>query len=161
MLIAMAGLPSTGKSTLASCVESEIGAVVLDKDRVRAALFPPRVLDYSAVQNDIAMAAIYEAVRAIHKANPKQAVILDGRTFLRPGQVQSLLDLASSLDEKPWIIECVCETLGRSSIDLANTKSWTPQTRAREARGKGLSRGLGLVVLVAKDVRARSNPSRP
>ena len=52
------------------------------------------------------------------------------------------------------------ETLGRSSIDLANTKSWTPQARAREARGKGLSRGLGLVVLVAKDVRARSNPSR-
>src|SRR5262249_18637095 len=53
------------------------------------------------------------------------------------------------------------ETLGRSSIDLANTKFWTPQARAREARGKGLSRGLGLVVLVAKDVRVRSNPSRP
>jgi predicted kinase len=43
MLIAMAGLPGSGKSTLATCLEPRLGAVVLDKDRVRAALFPPRV----------------------------------------------------------------------------------------------------------------------
>src|SRR5207244_9756716 len=68
-----------------------------------------RVLDYSAVQDDITMAAIYQAASAILKANPKQAVILDGRTFLRPGQVQSLLDMAAALGERPWIVECVCD----------------------------------------------------
>jgi hypothetical protein len=33
MLVAMAGLPGAGKSTLAACLEKELGAVVLDKDR--------------------------------------------------------------------------------------------------------------------------------
>src|SRR5262249_28925574 len=109
VLIAMAGLPGSGKSTLAACLERELGAVVLSKDRVRAALFPPRVLDYSAGQDDLTMAAIYQAAARILTANPREAVVIDGRTFLRPGQVPSLLDLAASLGEKPWIIECVCD----------------------------------------------------
>jgi predicted kinase len=105
MLVAMAGLPGTGKSTLAACLEERLGMVVLDKDRVRAALFPPRVLDYSAEQDDLTMAAIFQAAAAILHANPGQTVIIDGRTFLRPGQVRSLLDLG----EPPRIIECVCD----------------------------------------------------
>ena len=109
MLIAMSGLPGSGKSTLAACLEERLGAVVLDKDRVRAALFPPRVLDYSAVQDDITMATIYQAAAAILKADPRQAVIIDGRTFLRPGQLGPLLDLAASLDERPRVVECVCD----------------------------------------------------
>src|SRR5262245_39194107 len=109
MLIAMAGLPGSGKSTLAGCLAGELGAVVLGKDDVRAVLFPPRVLDYSAVQDEIAVAAIYQAAAAILRANPEQAVILDGRTFLRPGQLQPLLDLAASLGERPFVIECVCD----------------------------------------------------
>ena len=36
-------------------------------------------------------------------------MVIDGRTFLRPGQVRSLLDLAGSLGERPRIIECVCD----------------------------------------------------
>jgi len=109
MLIAMAGLPSTGKSTLAACLEREMGAVVLGKDVVRAALFPARVLDYSAVQDEIAMSAIYEAAAAILRADPRRAVIIDGRTFLRPGPLQPLLDLAASLGERLFLIECVCD----------------------------------------------------
>jgi adenylylsulfate kinase len=109
MLIAMAGLPGTGKSTLAACLERDLEAVVLDKDRVRAALFPPRVLDYSAAQDDIAMAAVYRAAAAILGANPRQAVILDGRTFLRAAQVSDLLVLAASLGEPSRVIECVCD----------------------------------------------------
>jgi predicted kinase len=122
VLIAMAGLPASGKSTLAARLEAELGAVVLDKDRVRAALFPPRVLDYSAAQDDVAMAAVYQAAAAILRANPGQAVILDGRTFLRPGQVQPLLDLAESLGESLRVVECVCGddvARGRLERDLA------------------------------------------
>jgi len=108
MLIAMAGLPGSGKSTLAAGLKRELGAVVLNKDQVRAALFPPCVLDYSAEQDDIAMAAIYQAAMAILKANPSQTVILDGRTFLRPGQVNDLLAV-TSLGVAPKVIECVCD----------------------------------------------------
>jgi predicted kinase len=48
MLIAMAGLPASGKSTLAARLASELAGVVLSKDQVRAALFPPPVLDSSS-----------------------------------------------------------------------------------------------------------------
>jgi predicted kinase len=109
VLIAMAGLPASGKSTLAACLAQELRAVVLDKDRVRAALFPNPVLDYSAVQDDIAMTAIYQAAAAILRAEPKRVVILDGRTFLLPDQLQPFLDLCASVGEQPRIIECVCD----------------------------------------------------
>ena len=55
------------------------------------------------------MAAIYEAAVAILKGDPRQVVILDGRTFLRAGQVQSLLERTASLSEQPRVLECVCE----------------------------------------------------
>jgi predicted kinase len=105
----MAGLPGTGKSTLAACLERGLGAAVLSKDRVRAALFPPPVLDYSDVQDDVTMDAVYRAAAAVLRADPRGAVIIDGRTFLRPGQVRSLLELATPLGERPHIIECVCD----------------------------------------------------
>ena len=109
MLIAMAGLPGTGKSTLAGRLKLELGAVVLNKDEVRAVLFPPPVLDYSAVQDDVCMAAIYGATAVILRTFPRQAVILDGRSFSRAYQVRDLMALAASLNETPRIIECVCD----------------------------------------------------
>jgi adenylylsulfate kinase len=109
VLIAMAGLPGSGKSTLAACLERERGAVVLGKDQVRAALFPAPVLDYSAAQDDITMAAIYQAAAAILQADPRRAVVIDGRTFLRPGQVRPLLDLAAAVGQRLLVIECVCD----------------------------------------------------
>jgi adenylylsulfate kinase len=123
MLVAMAGLPGSGKSTLAARLAQRLGAVVLDKDRVRAALFPPGVLDYSDVQDDVTMAAVYQAAAAILRADPPRAVVLDGRTFLRPGQVGPLLALADALGERPRIIECVCDdevARGRLERDRAD-----------------------------------------
>jgi predicted kinase len=108
MLIAMAGLPGTGKSTLAAGLSAELGAVVLGKDAVRAVLFPPPVLDYSAEQDDITMTAIYRAAAYILQRSPDRAVILDGRTFLRSDQVRDLLALAASVHQPPRVIECVC-----------------------------------------------------
>lgn len=108
MLIAMAGLPATGKSTIAAGLKRVLNAAVLNKDEVRAALFPEVVLDYSDEQNDLAMAAIYNATAAILKKNPEQAVIIDGRTFLRAYQVHDLLELARSVNQYPCVIECVC-----------------------------------------------------
>src|SRR5947209_2269421 len=46
MLIAMAGLPGTGKSTLARQMARALSGVVLDKDVIRAALFPPALVEY-------------------------------------------------------------------------------------------------------------------
>ena len=84
MLIAMAGLPASGKSALAERLARDLNGVVLSKDQVRAALFPPLALGYSTAENDITMAAIYAAARYIRTTFPQHPVILDGRTFLRP-----------------------------------------------------------------------------
>ena len=40
MLIAMAGLPGTGKSTLATALADALPAVVLDKDKLRTGSYP-------------------------------------------------------------------------------------------------------------------------
>ena len=109
MLVALAGLPGTGKSTIAAGLRDALGAVVLNKDEVRAVLFPPPVLDYSAEQNDIAMRAIYAAAARILQTHPAQTVLLDGRTFLRGYQLRDLHALAATVGQPARLIECVCD----------------------------------------------------
>ena len=125
MLIVMAGLPGTGKSSLAAALQPLLGAVILNKDTVRAVLFPAPVLDYSTAQDDVCMAAIYQAAAVILKALPRQAVIIDGRTFLRSYQIHDVLALAASLNAPAHFIECVCEddiAKARLESDLAQGK---------------------------------------
>lgn len=118
MLIAMAGLPGTGKSTLATRLAASLGGVVLSKDEVRAALFPLPVLDHSPAENDISMAAVFEAARYIRAAFPQHPVIIDGRTFLRSSQVRAFEALSRALDDEPHIIECICaEAIARQRLD--------------------------------------------
>ena len=51
----MAGLPGSGKTTLARALAGAVGGVVISKDDVRAALFPGELTDYSAEQDDLCM----------------------------------------------------------------------------------------------------------
>jgi predicted kinase len=108
VLIAMVGLPGTGKSTVAARLAAERGCAVLSKDVVRSVLFPPPVLDYSAEQNEIAMSAVYRAAGYILGAHPTCPVFLDGRTFTKPGQLDAPLALAASFGIPLHVIECVC-----------------------------------------------------
>ena len=108
MLIVMAGLPGTGKSTLAVRISDEVGGAILSKDVVRAALFPTSVLDYSSAQDEIAMSAVYAAAQYILGKQPSGKVILDGRTFLKPGQLDTPIQLAAVLEQPFRVIECIC-----------------------------------------------------
>jgi adenylylsulfate kinase len=127
MLNVMAGLPGTGKSTIAARLAEELGAMVLNKDTVRAALFPPPVLDYSAEQDDICLEAIYHAAACIFIAFPGRAVILDGRTFLRGKQVDDLLHLASDIGEIPRIIESIYEdTVAKQRLEKDQSQGGHP-----------------------------------
>lgn len=118
MLIAMAGLPGTGKSTLAARIAERIGGLVLNKDVVRAELFP--VVEYTREQDDAAVAWMYaEAARRI----AEQPVIIDGRTFSKAYQARDLFEAAARMGVEPRIIECVASdevVKARLERDLAS-----------------------------------------
>jgi adenylylsulfate kinase len=106
LLVAMAGLPGTGKSTLARRLAHLLPAVVVDKDRLRAALFPPDEIDYSARQDDLCFEAGLHAAAYLLKKG--RTVILDGRTFSKAYQVEHLRQFAGAVHARLEIIECCC-----------------------------------------------------
>jgi predicted kinase len=108
MLIAMAGLPGTGKSTIARHLAAALHAVVLDKDRIRAAVFPPDEIDYSSGQDDFCMQLMLLAAEYVLSRDCERAVILDGRTFSRTRQLDTCAALATRLGVSFRVIECAC-----------------------------------------------------
>jgi predicted kinase len=105
LLIAMAGLPGSGKSALARRMAEILPAVVLDKDALRSALFPPHEIEYSKRQDDLCFDLLLQA--ASYLTDKGRIVILDGRTFTRHYQVKRLLHFAQAAGVKLAIIECV------------------------------------------------------
>jgi predicted kinase len=113
MLIAMAGLPGTGKSTLARALAEDlrqdgIEAIVLDKDETRAALFPPPTIEYSAEQDDLCVEIMLQVAAFLLRRDPERVIVLDGRTFTRTSQVMHIA--AAERFGSPLIfIECRCD----------------------------------------------------
>src|SRR5437899_7149397 len=108
MLILMAGLPGTGKSTLSRALAAELGGTVLDKDAMRAALFPPSHIEYSTEQDEFVMRVMLKVAGYIFRKDPSRFVFLDGRTFSRRYQLNRATGYAEAISQ-PWrIIECVC-----------------------------------------------------
>lgn len=120
MLIAMAGLPGTGKSTLAHHIADALPAIVLDKDVIRAALFPPPWIEYTTEQDDFCMSIMFQVSTYLHRKHPHQPIILDGRTFSRHYQVMALKRFAEELQTPLKIIECICsDETARQRLEAA------------------------------------------
>lgn len=117
MIVLMAGLPGTGKSTLARAVASRLRGKVLSKDEIRHVLFAPADVEYSTAQDDFVMEIMLQAAGWIFRQNPGRLVLLDGRTFSRRYQIHRVLEVARALSQ-PWrILECVCpEDIARTRI---------------------------------------------
>ncbi len=106
LLIAMAGLPGTGKSTLAARLAEALPAVVLDKDKLRAGLLPPERIEYTRAQDDYIFELLLKA--AEYNLNRGRHVILDGRTFTRGYQVDRMELFAKEHKADFRILECIC-----------------------------------------------------
>ena len=106
VLIAMAGMPASGKSVLARELAQVLGAQVLDKDEVRAALFPTVEIEYSLRQDDFCFGIMLEV--AGYLLQKGRDIILDGRPFAYRYQMDAVVNYASENEIPLKVIECTC-----------------------------------------------------
>jgi len=118
----MAGLPGTGKSTLARAVAERIGCAVLDKDIIRAALFEPARVEYSPEQDDFCQEIILQTAAHLLAKDARLHVLLDGRTFSRRYQRENVIAFCRHTGTAWAVVECVCAertALGRLAEAVA------------------------------------------
>jgi adenylylsulfate kinase len=114
----MAGLPGTGKSSIARALAAQMGGAVLDKDPIRAALFPPAEIEYSATQDDFCVAIMLQVADYLFRKDADKIVILDGRPFAKRYQRAELGRFSEAHGIPLRIIECVCsEQTARARLE--------------------------------------------
>ena len=106
--VLFAGLPGTGKSTLARALAERLGAAVLDKDRVRGALFPGVLTDYSTEQDELCMRAMLESAVYLTARQRTVYIFFDGRTFSMQTQIEEVLCVAERAGACWRIVHLTC-----------------------------------------------------
>ena len=94
----LAGLPGTGKSTLAEALSTQLrGSIILNKDTVRAALFPGEATDYSEAQDNLCIDSMLSAAGYLcGQPHPPRFIFFDGRTFSRAAHIQAIIEAAEA-----------------------------------------------------------------
>jgi predicted kinase len=108
MIVIMAGLPGTGKSTVARELAHRLRGVVLDKDAIRAALFAPAQVEYSLTQDDFCQEIMLRTAAYLLAKDSEIPILLDGRTFSRRYQRQQVIEFCRQIGTTWAILECVC-----------------------------------------------------
>ncbi|MEO7194474.1 MAG: AAA family ATPase [Pseudonocardiaceae bacterium] len=110
MIVQLAGLPGTGKSALAAELVHRLegSALLLDKDRVRHALFGPQHTRYTREQDDFCVLTMFQTAAWHLRRTPSSIVIFDGRTCSRAYQVAQVRRFATRTRQPLRLIECVC-----------------------------------------------------
>jgi predicted kinase len=106
--VLFAGLPGTGKSTLARAMAARLDAAILDKDRVRGALFPGPLTDYSALQDQVCMRAMLAAAAYLTERRRVPLIFFDGRTFSTQAQRDEVLKAAGQAGAQSRILLVSC-----------------------------------------------------
>lgn len=108
MIVIMAGLPGTGKSTLAQALVQRLPGAVLDKDAIRAALFHPPHVEYSAAQDDFCQEIMLQTAAYLLAKDAGLHVLLDGRTFSRQYQRERVIAFCARVGTSWALLECIC-----------------------------------------------------
>ncbi len=104
----MAGLPGTGKTTLARELAARTSGRVVSKDDVRHALFAPAEIAYSSRQDDFCLQVMLETAGFLLQKDGSRTIFLDGRPFSLRYQIENVVNAAASLHQNWRILECVC-----------------------------------------------------
>lgn len=107
-LVLMAGLPGSGKSTLARTLAAELGGVVLDKDQIRAALFPAELIEYSQRQDDFCMELLLQTAGYLARQTGIPFVFVDGRPFVFRQQMKDVTVKGEQIGYRVRTILTVC-----------------------------------------------------
>lgn len=107
LVVLLVGLPGAGKTTLAGALAPRIGAVALNRDEIRDAIFPDAFLDYSAPQNQVGTDALLGVLTYLLCYKQPGFVIVDGKPFSRKEEIAVVKSLAETHGADLLVLHCV------------------------------------------------------